>query len=150
MPPPLAIGHLNHVALPTANPERAAQFYCDVLGFRVTPRPSFSFRGAWLLHPCAGPMIHLIHDASFTPPAVPTINSRTNHLALHVDDYDAAVALLRQHGVELVEHVLPDYRYRQAFFRDPDGNVLEVGEWPSPDKLFPEHFNAETAGLAEH
>lgn len=137
-PPPLLPGPLNHVALPSADPERGARFYCDVLGFVLTPRPSFSFRGSWLLRHEVGVMIHLIHDASLQPtPDVP-INTRNHHLAMQVADYDGAVAQLREHGVEFVEHVLPDYGYRQVFFRDLDGNVLELGEWPSPDKMFPQ------------
>ena len=91
-PSPAAIGAMNHIALPTADPERGAKFYCDVLGFVSTPRPAFSFRGAWLLHRAVGVMIHLIHDANFEPNLATPINSRTNHLAIHVDDYNAAVA----------------------------------------------------------
>ena len=44
---------------------------------------------------------------------------------------------LTAHGVEIVERVLPDYGYRQVFFRDPDGNVLELGEWPAVNEMFP-------------
>jgi catechol 2,3-dioxygenase-like lactoylglutathione lyase family enzyme len=135
-PPPLQPGVLNHVALPTADPERGARFYVEVLGFVETPRPSFSFRGAWLHRPDVGVMIHLIHDAAFSPPIDRPINTRGNHLAMHVDDYDAAVRRLAEHGVEYVERVLPDYGYRQVFFRDPDGNLLELGEWPPPDEMF--------------
>jgi len=135
-PSPVAIGLMNHVALPTADPERGARFYCDVLGFRQTPRPSFSFRGAWLLHPDVGIMIHLIHDENFRAAPAAPINTRTNHLAMRVDDYDLAVRRLREHNVEVVERVLPDYGYRQAFFRDPDGNVLELGEWPPANEMF--------------
>jgi glyoxylase I family protein len=128
---------MNHLALPTADPERGARFYADVLGFVITPRPAFSFRGAWLLHPAVGVMIHLIHDERFRPDLSQPINSRTNHLAIHVDDFDAAVASLASHGVEHVVRVLPTYHYRQVFFRDPDGNVIELGEWPSPAEMFP-------------
>jgi glyoxylase I family protein len=137
MPPALQPGPLNHIALPTADPVRAARFYCDVLGFIETPRPAFSFRGAWLLRREVGVMIHLIHDEKFEPRANEPINSRTNHLAMQVSDYDQAVQQLAAHGVKYVERVLPDYRYRQVFFRDPDGNVLELGEWPSPVEMFP-------------
>jgi glyoxylase I family protein len=128
---------LNHVALPTANPERSARFYCEVLGFRLTSRPSFSFRGAWLHRRDVGAMIHLIHDETFRPALGEPINTRSGHLAMHVDDYDGAVESLRAHGVEIVERVLPDYGYRQVFFRDPDGNVLELGEWPAVNEMFP-------------
>lgn len=129
---------MNHVALPTADPVRTARFYCEVLGFTETPRPSFSFHGSWLLHLQVGVMIHLIHDEDFQPRLNAPINTRSNHLAMHVSDYDAAVASLREHNVEHVERVLPDYGYRQVFFRDPDGNVIELGEWPAPSEMFPE------------
>src|SRR5215203_5948341 len=100
--PPIATGRLNHIALPTADPERGVRFYRDVLGFMETPRPAFSFRGAWLLKREVGVMIHLIHDEAFQPSPDKPINSRANHLAMQVDDYDAAVALLAKHGVEYV------------------------------------------------
>jgi glyoxylase I family protein len=129
---------MNHVALPTADPVLAARFYCDVLGFTETPRPSFSFRGSWLLCRDVGVMIHLIHDAAFQPPVDEPINTRHGHLAIRVDDYDLAIRQLRDHGVEFVQRVLPDYGYRQVFFRDPDGNVLELGEWPPVNEMLPE------------
>jgi catechol 2,3-dioxygenase-like lactoylglutathione lyase family enzyme len=137
MPPPIQTGPLNHVALPTADPERGARFYREVLGFVQTPRPAFSFRGAWLLKREVGVMIHLIHDETFQPRPNGPINSRTNHLAMQTADYDRAVALLAAHGVAHVQRVLPDYGYRQVFFHDPDGNTLELGEWPSPAEMFP-------------
>jgi glyoxylase I family protein len=136
-PAPIDVGLMNHVALPSANPERSAEFYRDVLGFAITSRPSFSFRGAWLHRRDVGVMIHLIHDEQFPPRRDGPINTRGSHLAMHVDDYDAAVAVLRTRGVEVVERVLPDYGYRQAFFCDPDGNVLELGEWPPVNEMFP-------------
>jgi glyoxylase I family protein len=136
MPAPIQPGLMNHVALPTADPQRGAQFYCQVLGFVVTSRPAFSFRGSWLLHRDVGVMIHLLHDEGFRPPLEQPINTRTGHLAIRVDDYDRAVAQLAEHGVAYVERVLPDYGYRQVFFRDPDGNVLELGEWPPVNEMF--------------
>ncbi len=138
MPPaPLQPGLMNHVALPTADPERAVRFYRDVLGFAETARPSFNFRGAWLHRREVGVMIHLIHDAAFEPPLAAPINTRQGHLAIRIDDFDQALAGLREHGIEYVERVLPDYGYRQVFFRDPDGNVLELGEWPPSNEMFP-------------
>ncbi|MCA9236100.1 MAG: VOC family protein [Planctomycetales bacterium] len=136
-PAPLAPGPLNHVALPTADPEVGARFYGEVLGFQQTPRPGFSFRGAWLWRPETGVMIHLIHDERFRRPTGP-LNTRTSHLALQTPDYDRSIEQLRAHGVEFVERVLPDYGYRQVFFQDPDGNVIELGEWPAPEEMLSE------------
>jgi catechol 2,3-dioxygenase-like lactoylglutathione lyase family enzyme len=143
-PPPVPTGRLNHVALNTADPVRGAKFYREVLGFAETPRPSFSFRGSWLLHREVGVMIHLIHDEDFEPRLAGPINTRTHHLAMQVVDYDAAVQRLQLHNVQYVERVLPDYGYRQVFFRDPDGNVLELGEWPSPEEMFPQRTGEDS------
>ncbi|HYO25534.1 MAG TPA: VOC family protein [Lacipirellulaceae bacterium] len=138
MTAPIDTGLMNHVALRTADPQRAAAFYRDVLGFVETPRPSFDFRGAWLHRREVGVMIHLIHDAAFQPALEGPINTRQGHVAIRVDDYDSAVAKLGARGIKFVERILPDYKYRQVFFRDPDGNVLELGEWPPANEMFPE------------
>jgi len=128
-------GHFNHIALPTANPEQCAQFYCKVLGFRLVPRPAFSFDGRWLYRAEAGVMIHLIHDADHVPSSSP-LNTRGHHFAMQSSDISRDLQLLADHGVETVERTLPDYSqsptgYRQVFFCDPDGNVIEIGEWPA-------------------
>jgi len=123
-------GHFNHIALPTSDAEQCARFYCEVLGFQLVPRPSFSFDGRWLYRAKAGVMIHLIHDENHQPASDP-INTRGHHFALQSSDVTRDLQLLAEHGVETVERVLPDHGYRQVFFRDPDGNVLEIGEWPA-------------------
>lgn len=136
-PAPLTPGPLNHVALPTADPVAGARFYVDVLGFVETPRPSFSFRGSWLWRSETRVMVHLIHVAGHKAPAGP-IETKNRHLALQTPDYDRSIEQLREHGLDFVERVLPDYGYRQVFFRDLDGNVIELGEWPSPEKMLGE------------
>jgi glyoxylase I family protein len=125
----ITIGRMDHLALPTTDAARGERFYCDLLGFRAVPRPSFSFDGRWLVHDQVGVMIHLIHNADFKPRTGP-INTMNGHFALQCTDIDAAVGMLREHGIEFVERRLPDYGYRQIFFHDPDGNILELGEWP--------------------
>ena len=131
-------GHFNHIALPTSDAERGAQFYCEVLGFRLVPRPAFSFDGRWLYRAEAGVMIHLIHDDNHQP-STASINTRGHHYAMQSSDVTRDLRLLAEHGVETVERVLPTYGYRQVFFRDPDGNVLEIGEWPAvADMIVPE------------
>ncbi|MCA9231500.1 MAG: VOC family protein [Planctomycetales bacterium] len=122
-------GPLNHFGLASVDLDRATRFYCDTLGFRVVRRPSFSFEGRWLYRAEVGPMIHLIYDAGHQPPGG-EINTRGNHFAMRCEDYDLTISLLKNLGVEFVERVLPDYGYRQVFFRDPDGHVVELGEWP--------------------
>ena len=130
----LTPGPLNHVALTSADLEQSERFYCEVLGFRMVTRPSFSFDGRWLYREEVGPMLHLIYDAGHR---VPTgdINTRGSHFAMQCEDIELAVRQLKEHGIEYVERVLPDRGFRQIFFRDPDGNVVELGEWPDVHQM---------------
>lgn len=125
----IPLGRMDHVALPTSDPARGERFYRGVLGFHTVPRPSFSFDGRWLVHDAVGVMLHLIHKENYAPQGGP-IDSRGKHFALRCTNIDAAVAVLQEHGVAFVEKKLPDFGYRQLFLQDPDGNVIELGEWP--------------------
>ncbi len=125
----IQLGPMDHLALPTTDPARGERFYCDVLGFHVVPRPSFSFEGRWLFHENAGVMLHLIHRADHQPKGE-GMNTLNGHFAISCTDIDNAILMLKEHGIDFVEKKLPDYDYRQLFFRDPDGNLLELGEWP--------------------
>jgi len=125
---------IDHVALPTADVARAERFFCEVLGFQVVPRPAFSFDGRWLEHESVRPMVHLIHVANYRP-RTSELNTRGAHFALRCQDMEHAAEVLKQHGVEWVERCLPDYGFRQFFFQDPDGNVIEIGEWPKRSRV---------------
>jgi catechol 2,3-dioxygenase-like lactoylglutathione lyase family enzyme len=128
MPDPIETQRFNHAALNTRDVSRAVAFYCEILGFHEVPRPSFSFAGSWLYRNGLGMVLHLIHDADLSPPR-DRIESRKNHLAFRAD-VDIARERLREHDIQFIERVLPDHGYRQLFFHDPDGNVIELGEWP--------------------
>ena len=128
MPEAIPTQRFNHAALNCRDLARSIEFYRSVLGFHEVPRPGFSFAGSWLYRQGLGMVLHLIHDEQFDPPR-DRIETRKSHLAYRAD-VDLARERLRQHGVPFVERVLPDHGYRQVFFHDPDGNVIEVGEWP--------------------
>ena len=54
------------------------------------------------------------------------IDSRDGHVALGVADFDGAVVHLREAGVECLarpDNVTP---WKQLYFTDPDGNVIEL------------------------
>ena len=134
MPSPLRLGRFNHAALNVTDVDRSVAFYRDLLGLRTVARPQFSFAGAWLYSDGLGMMLHLIHDAAFDPPRE-RIETRKSHLAFRVDDVDTVADRLDELGLAYARRTLPDFGYRQLFFQDPDGNVLEVGEWPDVETL---------------
>ena len=53
------------------------------------------------------------------------------HFAMHIaeDDYDAAVALLRERGQEVETTAFGEGHGRAAYVTDPDGNVVELWTW---------------------
>ena len=79
-------------------------------------------------------MLHLIYDAQHTIPGG-EINTRGNHFAMQCEDIELAIRQLKEHKIEFVKRVLPDRGYRQLFFRDPDGHVVELGEWPDVHEM---------------
>ena len=125
---PLPIKSLNHVGRLTRRLDESRAFYRDVLGFREVARPNFKFAGAWLEN--YGLLIHLIDSESAGSPDG-EINTRDNHLAFHADDLSAVEARLAEHNIPFRRTEVPDRGIKQLFFRDPDGNHIEVGTYPT-------------------
>jgi catechol 2,3-dioxygenase-like lactoylglutathione lyase family enzyme len=127
VPQPLPIRAVNHVGRITKHVDESRDFYRNVLGFREVSRPNFDFPGAWLFN--YGIMIHLIYNEAASDPQG-EIQTRYDHLALHVDDMEQAERLLREHGVAYKKNVIADRGIVQIFCRDPDGHHVEIGTYP--------------------
>jgi len=110
---------VHHVSLNVDDLDACLAFYVDVLGLKVLPRPDFGFPGAWL---AAGPQqIHLMQMPEHEAP-------QGQHFAFRVDDIDQASAELREAGVEVSKATEIPGVGRQAFLRDPAGNMIELNE----------------------
>jgi catechol 2,3-dioxygenase-like lactoylglutathione lyase family enzyme len=110
---------------------RADTFYRDVLGAELVREYGgssavFSFQGAWLLLVTGGGPTADKPTVAFTPPGDP---DRVSHaMTIRVPDCMAAYETLRSRGAEfLTPPVASDWEVR-AFFRDPDGHLLEISE----------------------
>jgi catechol 2,3-dioxygenase-like lactoylglutathione lyase family enzyme len=120
---------LHHVSRQTQKLDETRRFYVDVLGFReLSSRPNFPFRGAWLYG--SGIQIHLI-DEPYHETAGPP-NPRENHIAFLIEDMDAAEETLKQHGISYRRQASADGRSEQIFFRDPEGWMVELGNYRLP------------------
>ena len=119
---------LHHVSRQTQKLDETRRFYIEVLGFRELPsRPAFDFKGAWLYG--SGIQIHLIDEpyASVDGP----VNTRENHIAFMIEDPDAAEAALKHHGIAYHRQTSRNGLSQQIFFRDPEGWMIELGNYPA-------------------
>lgn len=147
---------IDHVNLVVRDLQRMTTFYADVLGLKVTKQ--VTIRGEWIdqvvglsgveanvvyLDLPAGPRIELIYYRQPASPAAPEPNQANllglRHIAFRVADIEGVVARLRAAGtpfhseVTIVPSTQVQYaggaQKRLIYFRDPEGNVLELCEY---------------------
>ncbi|HWQ11422.1 MAG TPA: VOC family protein [Roseiflexaceae bacterium] len=113
----------HHVAIKTANFAAMRAFYTETLGLKYVG----GFPGRNTIFLSLGDTTIELIEAEGTL-AAPSLG--LHHLAIEVADTDAAHAELVQKGVAF--HVPPKFfppespQTRLAFFKDPDGNELEL------------------------
>jgi catechol 2,3-dioxygenase-like lactoylglutathione lyase family enzyme len=113
----------HHVSFSIAELERSKRFYGSVLGLAEIARPQMGIGGAWF-HTGSGELHLIVRPPGAdvgTPPA--RVTPIANHVALAIEDYDAAVAHLRGAGLDVVE---AGRDRGQCWVADPDGNVIEL------------------------
>ncbi len=111
---------VHHVSLNVGDLDEATRFYTEVLGLEVLPRPDFGFPGLWLRSEAQE--IHLIQVENHVAP-------EGQHFAFRVDDLDASIAELQERGVKVAgPFEIPGLAARQAFLRDPSGNMIELNQ----------------------
>jgi catechol 2,3-dioxygenase-like lactoylglutathione lyase family enzyme len=121
---------LTHI-LVVADIGRARSFYRDILGaevYREYGGTSCVLRafGAWLLLVTGGGPTADKPTVTFAAPADPDLVSHA--MTIRVPDCRAAYATLVERGATfLTEPVESEWEIR-AFFRDPDGHLLEISE----------------------
>ena len=116
----IRIQELNHVALHVRDLQASIDFYQNVLGLPLIPRPAFNFPGAWFA--LGTQELHLISDETLEE------GSREHHhFALLIDDADAAKAELAAKGMTEFRGPAPRPDGAvQLFIVDPDGYRIEL------------------------
>lgn len=117
-PSPLISG-TDFIALPTRDYEAAAAFYGEVLGLPFGKRwgtmPAGEFETGNLT-------IAIMQSDAFGMEFKP----HTHPVEFHVDDFAAAHAELEARGVAFRGETIDSGVCLQAFFHDPDGNMLGI------------------------
>jgi len=115
----MKLGSIHHVSLDVRELEMTGEFYRDTLGLPEIPRPELGFPGLWFQ--AGAQQIHLQCLADREAPP-------SQHFAFHVEDLDAALAELDARGVQVSPARDIPGGGRQAFLRDPSGNLIELNQ----------------------
>jgi catechol 2,3-dioxygenase-like lactoylglutathione lyase family enzyme len=108
------IEKVDFVAVPSEDWERSREFYVETLGLRPDEHGQTEF---WVADTCFGIWEPARFGLAFQP-------QKNAHIALHVDDVEAARKELEAKGVVFQGETLDTGVCHMAFFTDPDGNDL--------------------------
>ena len=117
MAEPAGVSGVDFVTVPTKDPDRAVQFYGEVLGLECSTRydrmPGGEFEtGSLTLSVIDPERVGMEYQPNKNP------------IALHVEDVEAARGELESRGVEFRGDTFDTGVCHMAFFADPDGNAL--------------------------
>ncbi|MDP6779101.1 MAG: VOC family protein [Candidatus Latescibacteria bacterium] len=121
---------IEHTAIAAKDTTALSRWYCDTLGFTIAydnekaPPTYFIKLGTGLIE---------IIPASDSPRAARgDADAGWAHLAVSVDDFDAVVKDLGGKGVLLQNVREAGGGVKVGFFKDPEGNLLQIISRPTP------------------
>jgi extradiol dioxygenase family protein len=104
--------------------EEVREFYEQLVGLTVGPRPDFKVFGYWLYAGDAD-VLHLTVQAPGDERRAGA-DLTFDHLAFAASDWPSHKARLEKHQVRYAENLIAQTGRRQVFFRDPAGNGVEL------------------------
>ncbi len=131
---------IDHVVLWVEDPKRAIAFYVDVIGLEAVraddfeagkaPFPSVRVNDTTIIDLMGKALVPFVRD--FTAGGE-SGGAPVNHLCLSMDAsaYDSLTTRLAERGIQLTPGGKTSFGAKgvtahSAYFRDPDGNVLEI------------------------
>jgi catechol 2,3-dioxygenase-like lactoylglutathione lyase family enzyme len=137
----MPITELNHYFIRANDLEKTKQFYIEVLGMEVMPRPDLPFPGYWLgangkvqvhMGPHGVPRAEIYYIGS--PPDAATGNSGVvDHIAFLATDPESFSKRLEAMGVGFRPRYLREFQLYQLLLKDPDGLTIELNFFGMPD-----------------
>jgi glyoxylase I family protein len=112
---------LEHTAIASPDPQKLAQWYVDHLEFTI----NFQYAGNYFVRAANGSMLEIIPSEGDRAPQKMK-DPGIRHLAILVDDFDAAYQRLRQAGVQFLGEPTENKGNRLVFFADGDGNFVHL------------------------
>jgi len=112
---------IEHFAIASPNPRRLADYYVDTLEFEITSE----YAGNYFIRSKNGALVEII-PAEGDRPETTLRTPGMRHIAISVNDFDAAYNQLKGQGVVFVGDPYEVQGNRLAFFKDPDGNLVHL------------------------
>ena len=126
----LQVQGIDHVLVVSSDLDKTRQFYCDLLGMELKPRPDFSFPGRWF--EAGKTQVHVTlagSDAGAPGPGEFTgkYPAQGVHIAFEIEDAADAAAYIESLEIPIVAgpYLRPDGAL-QFYIRDPDGYLIEL------------------------
>jgi glyoxylase I family protein len=118
---------LEHTAIASPDPKRLAEWYVQKLDFRI----NYTYGGNYFARASNGTLLEFIPSEGERAPQQMK-DPGIRHLAIAVDDFDAAMAELRKRGIEFLAQPIAMQGNRLVYFNDADGNYLHLIQRPQP------------------
>lgn len=120
----MAVTHIDHVNVRTANLETMKEWYQRVLNMTPGARPAFTFDGAWM-YLGDRPVVHLV---SVEKTLAPEPGLQIEHFALRGSGLEDFLAHLQRERVEYQIGEAPgdDFPITLVNVHDPDGNHIHI------------------------
>jgi predicted enzyme related to lactoylglutathione lyase len=115
---PAIVTGVDFVSVPTQDLERAVEFYGTTLGL---PRSMYKPERNFAEFETGTVTLSVVNPAKM---GIGEFRPNANHLALHVEDVEAARATLEERGVSFMGDTFDTGVCHMAFFADPDGNMM--------------------------
>jgi glyoxylase I family protein len=118
---------LEHTAIASPDPQRLAEWYVQKLDFHI----NYTYAGNYFVRASNGTLIEIIPSEGERGPQKMK-DPGIRHMAITVDDFDAASEELRKRGIEFITQPTNVQGNRLIFFHDGDGNILHLIHRPQP------------------
>lgn len=112
---------IEHFAIASPNPKRLAEWYVAYLDFQLT----YEYAGNYFVQAGNGSLIEIV-PAEGERPETAMRTPGLRHIAISVDDFDAAHRRLAEQGVKFAGEPYTSASNRIIFFADPDGNLIHL------------------------
>ncbi|HET6403006.1 MAG TPA: methylmalonyl-CoA epimerase [Candidatus Thermoplasmatota archaeon] len=132
------VKRIDHVGIAVADVAAAKRLYEDLLGLTLTREEVVSDQGVrTYFYPIAGVKLELLESTTPDGPIARHLEKRgpgMQHLAVEVDDIEAAIAELKGKGVRMLDETprkgVEDTRIAFVHPKDTHGVLLELVELP--------------------